>query len=524
MNLKTIIKRVASLALVLSMGASMTACSMLPDPNGKRSDAKIDDLMLKQENQNGASQTMTAMGSMKGVPSAISGKLLITSEEMLSGTVFRVYNMETRNELCKVSDSRTIGFLSQLLTDGASVEGIYYVINENVMYIYNSDGSQAVASYYSEDGSYPINSTLNGFAFNGTEYYVRDGMVLYEGDNPLESEYFNASVEYLGNHYYIKDDELIFVFDAKGQPLYEFRRPSYAEDGHIFVLGNGNVFIQYTYHTIEGEEYDYIRNSERHKVVSILANISRGTVSEPVMNFLVGSMENAFTNEDFYERYTATVKNVASVIDIDNKRIDDNAPARYIILSDSLIELFAMQDVVKGALDIVRISYDRNLVKTAAGSLLVAGDCTVIGQLNNYRAVTEKFILTSAKIYDHDLNTVLDLIATGYTYHDCVGDNIILSKVVDGVARLYLYTGEEISFISEMSDYASCFEGYAVSDGTSYRYFDENGALLATTYEKIEWIYAAEEKGLATHIGYTHTQEGEIEYYQLSFAPVSNLE
>ena len=520
----TLWKRLLSLGLSLLMLVSMTACSMLPDPTPKPRKVTIDDLMLKQENQNGAGQTITPMGAMKGVPSAISGKLLITTDEMLSGTVYRVYNMETQTELVKISDQRTVGFLSQLLIDGTNIEGIYYIINQNVMYIYNSDGSQAIASYYSEDGSYPLVDTLNGFSFNGTEYYVRDGMVIYEGVNPLESEYFNASVEYLGNHYYIEDGEAVFVFDSMGKTLYEFHRPSYAESTYIYVLGNGNVFIQYIYETIEGEDYDYIRNGIRHKIVSILANLSKGTVTEPVVDFIVSRMENAFTDEDFALHYTERVNNVAQVIEITNNRIDENATARYIILSDNLIELFSMQNVINGALDIIRISYDRNLVKTAAGSLLVKGDCTVVGQLNNYRAITEKFIVTSGKIYDHDLNTVLDLSENGYTYHDAVGDNIILTKVVDGTARLYLYTPDHFIYICDTVDYVSCFEGYAVHDGAVYRYFDENGNLLVTTYERINWIFSAEENKEMVHVGYSHNAEDEIEYYQLNFSPISTIE
>ncbi|MBQ7365354.1 MAG: hypothetical protein IJW46_07130 [Clostridia bacterium] len=523
MKLQKTVKCILICCLTAVLLVSATGCNLLPDPSGRRNSVTIDDLMLKQENQNGAGQTITAMGSMKGVPSAISGKLLITVDEMLSGSVYRVYNMETRKELARVSDTRKVGFLSSLLTDGTNIEGIYYIINENVMYIYNSDGTQAIASYYSVDGSYPLEDTLNGFSFNGTEYYVRDGMVIYEGDNPLESEFFNASVEYNGNHYYIENEEAIFVFDPMGKTLYEFHRPSYAENAHIFVLGNGNVFIQYTYETVAGEAYDYILEGKQHKIVSILANIARGTVTEPVVDFLVVTIENAFTNDDFHTRYTERVNNVAQIVDIANKRIDENAPARYIILSDSLIELFSMQDVINGALDIIRISYDRNLVRTAAGSLLVAGDCTVIGQINNYRAITEKFIMTSGKIYDHDLNALFDLTASGYTYHDCVGDNIILTKVVDDTARLYLYTGSDFTYISDMANYISCFEGYAVSDGSSYRYFDENGKLLATTYESINWIYSDVDIAHATHVGYAHTAEGDIEYYQLDFTPVDSL-
>lgn len=524
-------KRYRVLALILACLAvlGLTSCSLLPDPSSKPSQVKIDDLMKKQENQNGAYQTINVLPSIKGIPSAASGKLLLTQENIVAGEnesiVYRMYNLDLGSHLLTITDSRTVGFVSQKLKNGSTAEGIYYVLSENAMYIYNSDGSEAIAVNYEEETESAFADSMNGFSFNGTEYYVRDGFVLYEGEKPLESDYFNASEPYLGRYYYVKENEAVFVFDEQGKPIYEFHRPSYSEDCRIFVLGNGNVFIQYTYETIAGEPYDYIRKGKEHKIVSILANLERNTVTEPVVAYLVNRIENAFTDHDFTDRYTDRVTNVAQIIDITNGRIDENAPARYIVLSDSLIELFSMRDVVQGALDIIRISYDRNLVKTASGGLLVAGDCTVIGQLNNYRCITEKFIITSGKIYNHDLEPLFDLVAEGYTYRASVGDNIILSKIINDIPSLYLFTGEEPVYISAYSDYTACFEGYAVKVGESYQYFDENGNLLISTKEKIEWIdYAVEEEGKSYHVGYSTSDSGVVSYYQLSFRMISTLE
>lgn len=524
--MKALTKRILPLLLTATMIFSLCSCELLPDPSKKTSaSVTIDDLMQKQENRNGASQSIAEISSIIGVPRAVSGHLLMTVEESEDGAVCHIFNLDLAKKLISVPDTQSIGFVSSFLQNGKNAEGIYYLINENVMYVYNCDGTQALASYYSEDGYYPFADSLNGFSFNGIEYYVRDGFVVYEGDNPLESDYFNASVEYLGRHYYLKEEEAVFVFDSLGQPVYEFHRPSYAEDCRIFVLGNGNVFIQYTYETIEGEDYDYIRNAIRHKVVSIFANLERGTVTNPAIEYLVGKMENAFTDGDFDERYTDRVDNVALILDFKNSRIDENEPGRYIILSDSLIELVAMQDVVSGALDILRISYDRNLVKTASGSLLVAGDCTVIGQLNNYRCITERYIVTSGKIYDHDLTPLIDLAEGGYTYYTDVGDNIILSKAENGVLGLYLFKGGEPSFICEYADFTACYEGYAVKEGEVYRYYDENGGRIASTVSRIEWIeYLVTVDGRVSRIGYAVGNTGDVTYYRLSYNAVDIIQ
>lgn len=528
--MRRIIYKVIPLMLVILTVFSMTACSLLPDPNAvkKPSTVTIDDLMQKKENKGSASQSISELPTISGEPSAISGELLYTLETQTVGddvkTVKRVYNLELGKLLVSIDDGRRVGFVSSELVNGASAEGIYYVINENVMYIYNADGTRAIAVNYSEDHGTIFGDSLNGFSYDGTEYYVRDGAVVYEGDNPLASDYFNAAEEYLGRYYYLNENDEVFVFDAQGKPVYEFHKPSYVEDSHIFVLGNGNLFIQYIYETIEGEEYDYIQHGKMHKVVSIFVNLERNTVTEPVVSYLVFSVTNAFTDEDFSKQYTDRVDNVAQIVDIENKRIDENSPARYIVLSDNLIELFAMQDLVSGALDIIRISNDRNLVVTASGNLLVAGDCTLIGQLNNYRCITEKFIITSGKIYDHDLQPLFDLMEGGYTYRTSVGNHIILSKVVNDIPCLYLFKGDKPVFICAYTDYVTCFEGYAIKEGEVYHYYDESGKKLITMKEKIEWIdYTVEDNGRVTHVGYAKSPDGEITYYQLSFDTLTTL-
>ena len=169
--------RFALLCLAALMIVSLCSCELLPDPNAKRtSKLTIDDMMQKQENQGGAFQSIAEIASIKGVPSAISGNLLLTTEAGEETTVSHIYNLELGRKLVSVPNTKSVGFVSSLLQNGKSAEGVYYVIGENVMYIYNSDGSEALASHYSEDGNYSIKDSLMWIAFiegPGDEIRVR---------------------------------------------------------------------------------------------------------------------------------------------------------------------------------------------------------------------------------------------------------------------------------------------------------------------------------------------------------------
>lgn len=528
-------RRRAVLVLTVLLIFLFTSCSEIVLPSAKPVTVTINEFMQQQENKPSAEQTLVALPAIMGIPKAVSGDVIITEEATASIPITRVYNLTSGNLLRVIDDGCPVGFVSDHLDNPQNAEGIFYVNHFNILYICNADGKEVISTYHDVD--HPTDHTsdffmpdapiftdsLNGFAYNGVEYFVRDGAVVYEEARPLESDYFNASVLYKDLFYFVSD-ALVFVFDEEGTLLYEYVLPSYAENAHAFVLQSGDIFIQYTYTVIEDEEYDFVLGDEKHKIVSILASPSKKTETLPLLSFLVTDLHNDFTDEDFYKIYTEKVPNMARVLHIKNKRIDANEPLQDTVLSNALLELFSLFDVVTGALDITRISQDRYLVTTSAGGILLAGDGTKIGPLNNYRSITEKFILTSGAIYDHDLNLVFDLIEEEYTYYASVGQNMILSKVEEKEVSLYLYAGGEPIFLAGASNFHPCYEGYLVQTEAGYAYYDENGKHLCTVAGEIVWIYENKEKDCNTCVGYLVDENGAVTYYRLQFTTIPTVE
>ena len=345
---------------------------------------------------------------------------------------------------------------------------------------------------------------------------MRDGLIVTEESNPLESEYFSAAKPYNGYFYYCSD-QYAFVFREKGDLIYSFTVPSYGENAHIFVLSGGNILIQYSYTALEGEEFDYVQDGVNKKLVSLLVNIKTVTENPITLSFLVDEIHNPFTDPDFHEVYTEKVINAAKIREIANKRLDENMPARPVCLSDTLIKMFVMGDDTAGTIEIERLSYDRYLLTTLAGGLLVNGQGELIGQLNQYRLITEKYIVVSGQIYDHNLCALFDMTVEDYTLFGRMGDNLILSKTTEDGSDLYLFTGEgHIERICNAADYVGSFEGYGVKSGEGYCYYNENGELIVATPGLIHWIYTAVQDDTTVCLGYV-TKDGVTTYYRLTF-------
>ncbi len=498
----------------------LTSCEQIT-VGGSQKPITIDEVFTKHENTDYSNQKIETVYYISGTPVAISGDVLICEKEQ---STINVYNLATETLISRVSGSEQVGFIGSYerassIPDSSATTcaGIFYVISgseENrKISIYSSDGKEALSVPYSEE-DFELVTEDNAFSVNGTAYYVKDGQVLVEGYNPLESEYFSKSTEYHGCYYYLSEDR-VFVFNGNGEIRYEYIVPSYASEANIFVLENGNVFVQYVYEVIEGEEYDYIKGAKKYKIVSILANIMQMTETMPSLDYIVNSIYNSYTTENFRDMFTVRVSNIARITEIKNNRIDTNEPSKYISLSDNLIELFSYFDIVNGALNISRVSNDRYLVSTATGNILVSGSSVVIGQVNNYKCITEKYILSGGRIYDHDLVMIYDLTIDGFTFYDTVGDNIILSKLVDEKTVYYLFDGNGTTEICSSESFSLGIEGYSVkNDDGSYSYYNEIGKFIAKTDGYVNWIYSNEGK---KYIGISYDSDGDRVFYSLTF-------
>ncbi len=508
--------------LVLTLLLSSCNGIMLPSKNVMNVD--IGSILVQYQDSGGAGQTIAEESNFTGRYSGVSGAVMITSSSSsATGQVTgRAYNIYTGELLASVKDGEELGFIESFGIPSEQVAGIFYAYRDGAVYIYNEDGSVAVVVAYSAD-ALSFESYENGFSFNGVDYYVINGFVLVGGFNSLESTYFRSSTEYLGRYYYVSDSST-FVFDESGKLIYQYIVPSYADDSFVYVLNNGNLLIQCIYQVIDGEEYDYIINDTRYKLMTYFVNIETGNESKSTLGYIVREMINSYYDENFTSVYDESVENMAVITEIENNRLDTNQQINHISLSNNLITLFSYDDVVKGALDVVRISEDRYIVYTSAGNILVDSAGRLIGQLNNYRCITEKYIVASGKIYDHDLVSLLDLSVDGYAYFDCIGDNIVLSRHNNGADEIYLFSGSAPVYLCDAEFYTTVYNGYLIKKVDKYSYYDEDGTHLVDSESLITWFSSNTDGDTTRVVGYAYASEEDIyHYYVLEYSNVENI-
>ena len=244
--MKKISSRIVAVSILLVCVFLFSSCSEILLPSNRTVSVSIDEFMVKVKDKEGSDQTISSMPAIIGVPRSVSGDVIITEETTGALPIVRVYNLTSGKLLRTIDDGCPVGFVSDHLERPENASGIFYVNHFDIMYICSADGNEVISTYHdtehpslNEGMSSPnapiFTDSLNGFAYNGVEYFVRDGAVVYEEARPLESDYFNASVIYKDLYYYISD-KLVFVFNGEGTLLYEYRLPSYAKNANIFVL------------------------------------------------------------------------------------------------------------------------------------------------------------------------------------------------------------------------------------------------------------------------------------------------
>ena len=187
--------RTAVLAAAILFVFLFSSCSEVLLPSAKPVSVTIDEFMVKIEDKKGADQTLSSMPAMMGVPRAVSGDVIITEEATETLPIVRVYNLTSGKLLRTVDDGCPVGFVSDHLEHPENAEGVFYANHFNIMYICNADGEEVISTYHdtehpSEDGEEELpdapmfSDSLNGFAYNGVEYFVRDGAVVYEEARP----------------------------------------------------------------------------------------------------------------------------------------------------------------------------------------------------------------------------------------------------------------------------------------------------------------------------------------------------
>ena len=411
-----------------------------------------------------------------------------TSYPYTSTTYYKlaVYNIATKNVVWegnyddKTTNTKTysVELKYNWVADNAALFVVKTTTTETVNFntrtteraaLYDSCGMMMAETYGS---TIDFTSIARGYVYaDGTVYtFQEDGRseVAFEYPAYLEFPYFDFTD---GENYYSFDEDTmqITVYDSKFEYVDSYQLPVNAEWVNYVVMRDGKLLVQYDIELEDdAKKYDFIyeksneiegdleidgtyndvslsfTENKKYDLVTLLVDLEKDKVKEVKTDlaFLeVTSMNDiAYYNEEYCEGLSDAEEISAYVMaaKIEDGRVNFDRCDMYAV--DAKAKFTKIESVEGNYYNyITRIAEDRWIYCGNNANYMIDGDGTVISRFDDFDDVIGDYILVDDKIYDMDLELVLDLNDSRYSIVDTMADGLLLSNV-DG--DVYLFNAE----------------------------------------------------------------------------------
>ena len=481
----------------------------------------------------------------------IGGELIYFTNTTSEGdTVYNIYNI-LKNEIIF---TRTKAITTDYTITVGSTGGCAYFVVEtrtcnekngepdwsNTEYqttLYDANATEVAKADKEVD---VISSTSGGdfFVFDKTYFLVSEdtGFVKAFEKDPLGKSLSRLSP--LGDSYYVElqyEDpynpyvlEKVIFYDKDLKVVFAYTLPSYAELEGYGMLSEDKVLIQYTVEVDPySDKYDILDDGDKYDLYTMIYNLKNGKAKEVECDYIINNI-SLFEEIGEYFGFKAAKNAFCTVYPIVDKRVDTSVMYMATVSEKGKIELF---ETLEGfAVSYIHpVNTNRWLVDTDAGvTYLVNEQFKVIGDVTNlnYGNFHQKYIDFDGKLYDYDLNVVLDYAEEKLVLKEMF-DTSVLFQDKEGYYHLF-YNGQktQITFTREkveddgsitkvpQKSYAGtigadCYGIYDYSDkeDVRYRIFNSEGKELANlsvgkNVFDVSFVYSYEDQMLIKVTGW----------------------
>ena len=449
--------------------------------------------------------TIEAINGTTGMMISDEGEALILFEDIRPSPAnkFIIFNARTGSIVQQIADlnDTEVGVSLYSVADGEGDAYTVYTEAKNtetgkmevITALHSADGKE-IASHRGEliERATVVNDLV---IFDNKAYRVDKDTISYAFDaSPLSAKI--PECDYLTDEYNYVVDDGVWVYDDKYNLVSSYQVPTYADDSTIFVLENGNIFVQYLVkQPSDAKSYDIVdEDGEKFTLTSLIVKAKNGKTSEKNLKYMALYITNEINSEDFRDMFNDKVDNCAVICEIEDKRIDLNAPRTVTLKNSGRIDEYVDEYVSGQATALVLIADNRFIAVCKDGKTLLLDERgEKIGDITNaynQSAVKGSYILLDNKVYDLNLNEKLDLEEKELTVEYAGEDYIVLVKEVKpkGSATeysYYLYTNGETKELFANSITAKFFnasdEYIVFKVGNNYNYYSINGTLITTS-------------------------------------------
>lgn len=397
-----------------------------------------------------------------------------------------VYNMATKNVVWEANfDSKansttySVELKSNYVADNAAMFTVKTssteTINNNTRTtvrtaLYDSQGMKMTETYgdtisytYVRAGSQYLYVYADGTCYS----FQEDGRYQEEFDYPEYAEI--PSFDYTdGENFYAKDVEMnqILVYDAKFEQTNAYTLPADAENATYVVMRDGKILVQYVVELEDNaKKYDFINekaneiygsiNSSvnyesvsltlnedaKYDMVTLLVDMEKGKAKELktdlYLTYAYDMNELAYYNEEYgygFSEAEEICAYVAAVEIVDSRMNTERTKLYTVDAKGNFAQIESVKDNYFYGVD--RIAEDRWVYMTNNANYLIDEEGSVIGRLDDCDDVIGNYIQVNDKIYDMDLNLVLDLNNSRYGEVDEIAQGLLLRNL-DGDLFLF---------------------------------------------------------------------------------------
>lgn len=277
-----------------------------------------------------------------------------------------------------------------------------------------------------------------------------NGDFLRVSDLPyLSADSYMVSEEEGYFYFFSRTEALVFDIDGVCTAKYELNHTkAYIISAH--VINSGDVLIQYvSLVERDGDEYDFVTARQRYKLSSFVMNRNTGAMKEYELNYLVNELSAAYEDEPTEGAFPFTLasgyQNQAYISSIVDKRLSKTLD--YVVLNNELAIEYTFP-AAKENIDYTKayaIDAERFIAPVIIGGNVaqmhifdVCGN--VIAAFPEGRVeITDSYIVTEKVIYDHNMKTVYNFSAEGYSLVGVCADKVYISRKSEMTLKLETY-------------------------------------------------------------------------------------
>lgn len=316
-----------------------------------------------------------------------------------------------------------------------------------------------------------------------------------------------TSMSRVGDYYLEEYRDVYTVYDNSFKELYKYSAPGYSETEMAYLLAGGKLLVQYVVQLDQNAtEYDVREGADgKYSFTTLIVDAEGAKDISEESNYIVRDLEPSVSNLSGKKLYADSVDNLAYIYPIgENKMPDYSAENRKLVVMSNdglVVGEVDVKSPTQGYPEFISEGYIS--VEHSNGTLAIyAMSGELVSELitDNFRFISDDYILRTEGIYDMSGALVYDLVKNHATVENC-GDTVIIKTYGINSISYGIFVDGEVKTIGTVAEKDGTIDSfykqssyYCVYDEESakYSYYNDNGALIGSFDKRLNELLSGD--------------------------------